>query len=120
MRRTYGRPRCNIKVIVHKAGKKATIELIIHCAPPCSRACVMAVATSSGFIVSSLASLRSSVPSLLWDGRLLYHFCSFTVLMITHALFALPGERREALAGRGVSFGLRNVHPSSGAQGVAR
>src|SRR5258706_8790548 len=39
-----------IKAIVHKTGRKATMVLMSHWAPPATRAWVIALAISSGFI----------------------------------------------------------------------
>src|SRR5437660_7456594 len=94
---TYGRPRCKIRVIVQRAGRKATIVLISHEDPPCIRALVIAVVTSSGFIVSFLASNAFSldifkfdvIPFLKGGGRARGYFDPFedTEMLLSRSAF---------------------------------
>src|SRR5437667_11151385 len=95
-----------MSVIVHRTGKKAVIVLTIHCEPPCTRAWVIAVATSSGFIVSFLAFLVAAIP--LQNG-------SFSFLLRTTSIWS-PLDCTRAVDGGG----FRYLGLASRPEGVAR
>src|SRR2546421_10162340 len=95
-----------MSVIVHRTGKKAVIVLTIHCEPPCTRAWVIAVATSSGFIVSFLAFLVAAIP--LQNG-------SFSFLLRTTSIWS-PLDCTRAVGGGG----FRYLGLASRPEGVAR
>src|SRR3989440_13058471 len=94
-----------MSVIVQRTGKKAVIVLTIHCEPPCTRAWVIAVATSSGFIVSFLAFLVAAIP--LQNG-------SFSFLITTSVWSPLDCTR--AVGGGG----FRYLRLASRPEGIAR
>src|SRR2546421_5713311 len=95
-----------MSVIVHRTGKKAVIVLTIHCEPPCTRAWVIAVATSSGFIVSFLAFLVAAIP--LQNG-------SFSFLLRTTSIWS-PLDCTRAVGGGG----FRYLRLASRPEGIAR
>src|SRR5438874_8467119 len=95
-----------MSVIVHRTGKKAVIVLTIHCEPPCTRAWVIAVATSSGFIVSFLAFLVAAIPRE--NG-------SFSFLLITTSIWS-PLDCTRAVGGGG----FRYLGLASRPEGIAR
>src|SRR5437016_1218318 len=97
-----------MSVIVHRTGKKAVIVLTIHCEPPCTRAWVIAVATSSGFIVSFLAFLVAAIP--LQNG-------SFSFLLLTTNIWS-PLDCARAVGGGGGGF--RYLRLASRPEGIAR
>src|SRR6266571_7413235 len=95
-----------MSVIVHRTGKKAVIVLTIHCEPPCTRAWVIAVATSSGFIVSFLAFLVAAIP--LQNG-------GFSFLLRTTSVWSPLDCPRAAGGG-----GFRYLGLASRPEGIAR
>src|SRR2546423_5101456 len=99
-----------MSVIVHRTGKKAVIVLTIHCEPPCTRAWVIAVATSSGFIVSFLAFLVAAIP---------HQNGSFSFLLITTNIWS-PLDCARAVGGGGGGGGFRYLRLASRPEGVAR
>src|SRR5438874_7209026 len=95
-----------MSVIVHRTGKKAVIVLTIHCEPPCTRAWVIAVATSSGFIVLFLAFLVAAIP--LQNG-------SFSFLLIAISIWS-PLDGARAVGGGG----FRSLRLASRPERIAR
>src|SRR5256885_2139564 len=95
-----------MSVIVHRTGKKAIMVLTIHCEPPCTRAWVIAVATSSGFILSFLAFLVTAIP--LQNGN-------FSCLLTTTTIWS-PLDCPRTIGGG--SF--RYLRLSSRPEGIAR
>src|SRR2546430_1640589 len=97
-----------MSVIVHRTGKKAVIVLTIHCEPPCTRAWVIAVATSSGFIVSFLAFLVAAIP---------HQNGSFSFLLITTNIWS-PLDCVRTVGGGGGGGGFRYLRLTSRPEGV--